>query len=258
LGNLSGNGEVVGMRFLSLAVGFVALTLFVSTDSDGAFALGVTPLVVELSSGPSNRTAQIIVRNEDATPKAIELGVYRVDINEDGEPHLTPAPADFVIFPPSRMINPLGLQVFKIQWAGAPLAKSQTYIFQVEHLAVRIPGDTSGIQVIFNFDVIVNVAPPSGTRSLNVLSSGIIAEGNKRFVSLLLGNTGNVHARLSEATVTLRSGSWSKVLSAGDLLQLVGVAVVQPGKKRRFKIRQELPQELATITAEISYEKAFR
>ena len=100
--------------------------------ADQARALGVTPLVVELSSGASNRTTQITVENDNSSDTPIEIEIFLVDLDENGGQHLTPAPSEFVVFPPSRMLKPHSKQVFRVQWAGAPLAKSQTYIFAVE------------------------------------------------------------------------------------------------------------------------------
>jgi fimbrial chaperone protein len=242
---------------LSSSVKLASFLLF-ALASCGAQAMTVAPLILELSSGVSNRTAEIVVRNENASATSIEIETFRVELDENGSQRRTSVENDFLVFPPARMIKPFGAQVFKIQWVGAPLAKSQTYIFAVNQLPVAMPETKSGFQLVFNFEVIANIAPPSGTRSLDVLSSEVISQGGKRFPSLLLSNTGNVHARLSEATLTLRSGNWSKVLMPGELQQRLGVAVVQPGKKRRFTINVELPQNAAQVTAEISYEKALR
>ena len=221
-------------------------------------ALGVTPLVLELSSGAANRSAQIVVNNDSAASTPIEIQAFRAELDESGHDHLTRAPSDFIIFPPSKMLAPHSKQVFKVQWAGAPLARSQTYALLVDQLPVAMPNSTSGLQVVFNFEVIANVSPPSGTRSLDVLSSSIVTVNGKRFASLLLSNAGNVHAKLSDANVTLQSGSWSKLVGSADLQQRLGVAIVQPGKKRRFVIPVELPAGASTVSAQISYEKTLR
>ncbi|MGO8780727.1 MAG: molecular chaperone [Rhodomicrobium sp.] len=223
-----------------------------------ALALGVTPLVIELSSGAANRSAQIVVNNDGASSTPIEIQVLRAELDENGHERVTPAPADFVIFPPSKILAPHSKQVFKIQWAGAPLAKSQTYALVVDQLPVAMPEATSGLQVVFNFEVIANVSPPSGTRSLDLVSSSVVTVNGKRFASLLLSNAGNMHAKLSDANVTLQSGSWSKTISSADLQQRLGVAIVQPGKKRRFLIPVELPDNANAVRALISYEPALR
>jgi P pilus assembly chaperone PapD len=237
---------------------FCLLLLAAVFAADHARALGVTPLIVELSSGASNRTTQIMVENDNSSDTPIEIEIFLVDLDENGGQHLTPAPSEFVVFPPSRMLKPHSKQVFRVQWAGAPLAKSQTFIFAVNQLPVKMPGDKSGVQVLFNFDVIANVAPPSGTRSLEVLAAETVTEAGKRYASLLIGNSGNVHAKLSDATLTLRSGSWSQTVTPGELQLRLGAAVVQPGKRRRFRIPVELPAQASAVTAEIAYPKGVK
>ena len=226
--------------------------------SGEAYALGVTPLVVELSSGAANRTTQIIVENDSSNDVPIEVEVSKVDLDENGGQHLSPAPSEFLIFPSTRMLKPHAKQVFRIQWLGAPLAKSETFIFAVNQLPVTMPEAKSGVQVIFNFDVIANVAPPSGTRSLDVVSTTTVTEGGKRYASLLLSNAGNVHAKLSDATLTLKSGSWSKTITPGELQLRLGAAVVQPGKRRRFVIPIELPAQTTNLLAELAYQKSLK
>ena len=223
-----------------------------------AHALGVTPLVVEMSSGAANRTAQIIVENDSANDTPIEVEVFRVELDENGAQHLSPAPSEFLVFPATRMLKPHAKQVFRIQWLGASLAKSETFIFAVNQLPVTMPEAKSGVQVIFNFDVIANVAPPSGTRSLDVVSTTTVTEKGKTYPSLLLSNAGNVHARLSDATLTLKSGSWSRTVTPGELQLRLGAAVVQPGKRRRFVIPIELPAQASGVTAELSYQKSLK
>ncbi len=236
---------------------FIALFLSAAA-SNAASALGVTPLVIELSSGSSNRSAQIIVNNDGASDTPVELKIYRVDLDESGAQHLASAASDFVVFPPMRLIPPHGKQVFKVEWARAPLTKSQTYSFIVAQPPVQMPGAQSGVQIDFKFEVIINVAPPSGTRTLDLVASTVTMDKGKRYASLLLSNSGNVHAFLRDASVTLRSGSWSRTLSSYDVQQLIGLGLVQPGKKRRITLPLELPADATQVAAEVSYRTAFR
>jgi fimbrial chaperone protein len=237
-------------------VAFATLTLFCA-PAERAAALGVTPLVLELRSGSENRSAQIVVNNDSASDTPIELAIHKVELDESGEQHSTPASSDFIVFPPMRLVPPHGKQVFKIQWAGGPLAKSQSYSFFVVQPHVKMPDAQSGVQIEFQFQVLVYVAPPSGTRTLDLRSSSVTAASGKRHASLLVSNAGNVHAFLGDATVTLRSGSWSRTLLPADIQKLIGLGTVQPGKSRRFTIPVDLPAEAASLTADISYNGTF-
>jgi fimbrial chaperone protein len=223
-----------------------------------ASALSVAPLVLELSSGSTNRTAQFLVENDSASAKPVEVTIFEVEMLENGEQRRTLAPSEFVIFPAARLLPAHSKQLFRVQWAGGALAKSKTYVFALNELAVKMPEEKSGVQVVFNFDVVANIAPPSGSRTLDIIASEVVNRGGHRYASLLLSNAGNVHARLSDATVTLRSGSWTKVISPGELQLLLGVGLVQPGKKRRLIIPFDLPAQVMNVVAEISYQRNLK
>ncbi len=230
--------------------------MFVSVHC--ARALSVAPLVLELSSGSTNRSAQFLVENDSANSKPVEVTVFEVEISENGEQRRTLSPSEFIIFPATRLLPPHSKQLFRVQWAGRPLAKSKTFVFALNELAVKMPEEKSGVQVVFNFDIVANVAPPSGSRTLDVINSEIVNRNGHRYASLLLSNSGSVHANLSDATVTLRAGSWSKAISPGELQLLLGVGLVQPGKRRRLIIPVELPAQAANVVAQISYERSLK
>jgi P pilus assembly chaperone PapD len=225
---------------------------------NGAAALSVAPLVLELSSGSANRSAQFLVENDSASSKPVEVAVYEVEVAENGEQRRRPASSDFLIFPATRLLAPHSRQLFKVQWVGNPLPKSKTFIFALNELPVKMPEQKSGVQVIFNFDIIANVAPPSGTHTLDVVSSGLVNQNGHRYPSLLLSNTGNAHAKLSDAVVTFRVGAWSRTLTPGELQSLLGAALVQPGRRRNFVIPVDVPAQASAFTVEISYPKNLK
>jgi fimbrial chaperone protein len=236
-----------------IVAAFISLAL-VAIAERRAEAVGVVPLVLELRSGGEGRTAQIVVNNDTAANSPIELDVQRVEIGEDGQQLRIPASADFVVVPPMRLIPPHSKQVFKIQWANTPLAKSQSYSLMVFQPHVKLPDLQGGVQVDYQFEVLVFVGPPSGgTRTLDVQASSVTAVGGKRYASVLIGNSGNVQSFFSDATITLRSGSWSRTVLPTEMLRLVGVGTVQPGKKRRFILPVELPAAASSVTADILY-----
>ncbi len=239
-------------RCMKLAF-LACLGMFVATSR--VDALGVAPLVLEIGSGPQDRTAQIIVENDSANDVPIEIQISRVEIDENGGQHLDAAPSQFLVMPPARMLKPHTKQVFRIQWTGAPLTSSQSFIFSVNQLPVKMPESESGVQFIFSFDVFANVAPPSGTHTLDIVSSAIVTENGKRYPSLLLTNKGNIHSKLGDATLALKAGAWSRTITSGEMQMLLGGGLVQPGKRRRFVIPVELPSQAANLVAEVTYDK---
>ena len=104
---------------------FCLLLLAALCAADQARALGVTPLVVELGSGASSRTTQIVVENDNAADTPIEIEIFRVEIDENDGQHPTPAAGGFLVLPPARMLKPHSKQVFRIQGVGARSPKAR-------------------------------------------------------------------------------------------------------------------------------------
>jgi P pilus assembly chaperone PapD len=220
--------------------------------------MSVAPLVLEMGSGASNRSAQFLVENDSANSKPVEVTVFEIELAENGEQRRSQASSEFIIFPATRMLPPHSKQLFRVQWAGSPLAKSKTFVFALNEIPVKMPNEKTGVQVVFNFDIIANVAPPSGSRTLDIVSGEVVSRNGHSYPSFLLSNSGNVHAKLSDATVTLKAGSWMKTVTPGELQLLLGAGLVQPGKRRRLIIPVDLPAQAISVSADISYQKNLK
>ncbi len=223
-----------------------------------AMAMSVTPVVVEMTSAGAQSRASLQVVNNGAAPLPVEIEISRVELGPNGEQSLKRADVDFRVFPAQAMVPPGATQVFRVQWAGEPnLAQSQSYIFSVNQLPVKLKKPVSGVSIVFNFATIVNVAPVSGTRDLALVSAGVGRDGQGRSrPAIVISNPGNVHARLSDAAVTLQKGSWSRTMPPDEIRQVIGVGLVQPRKQRRFLIPVDLPPGGGPVTARIEFAKA--
>jgi P pilus assembly chaperone PapD len=223
-----------------------------------AHAMSVTPVVVEMTSAGTGSRATLQVINNGAAPLPVEIEISRVELGTNGEQTLKRADGDFRIFPAQAMVPPGATQVFRLQWAGEPnLNASQSYIASVNQLPVKLAKPVSGVNIVFNFATIVNVAPVKGERHLSLVSTGVGRDKSGRNrPALTISNPGNIHARLSDATVTLQRGSWTRTLKPDEIRQVVGVGLVQPGKQRRFVIPVDLPPGGGQIAARIEYAKA--
>jgi fimbrial chaperone protein len=239
-------------KFLRILSSTVLMCL--ATGFAPACAMGVAPIVLDMST-MSNKTSQLTVTNDNAVSMPVEIIVSRVELNEKGEMTTSPAGDEFLIFPPQAMVPAGGTQVFRIQWVGDPQIKSsQSYTFSVNQVPVKMPEGKSGVQVVFNFACIVNVSPASGTSAINLVSAGIGKDEKGRLrPEVIVKNPGNVHAKLTDATVTLSGGSWSQTLTPEQLHQKMGVGLVQPGKTRRFLLPVDMPEGVNKITASIQY-----
>lgn len=244
---------------LLAAVAAIAVSA-VTLAPQPATAMSVSPVVVEMSSTGGNSRATLQVVNDSAKPLPVEIQISRVELDANGQQKLTPAGDEFLVFPPQVMVAPGATQVFRLQWVGEPvIPASRSYIFSINQVPVKMAPGKSGVQIVFNFGAVVNVAPPQGQRDLKVVGSGVgrDAKGELR-PAVTVTNPGNMHALLSDATVRLSSGAWSKTLTPAELRQSLGVGLVQPGKQRRFLLPVDLPRGVTQVVAQVEYQPKSR
>lgn len=241
---------------LTLAA-FLFSTLAVLCTCPPVYAMSVSPTVIDLGAGSKSRQ-QITVVNDGAKALPVEIMVSRMELNENGDTATKPAGDEFLIFPPQALVAAGATQSFRIQWVGDPqLKQSQSYIFSVNQVPVKMPAGQSGVQVVFNFATIVNVAPASGQSAINLVNTGVGKdEKGKPRPAVTVKNPGNIHAKLTDATIKLSGGSWSHTLRPEQLRQSMGVGLVQPGKTRRFLLPVDLPPNVGQVTASIEYKPA--
>jgi hypothetical protein len=143
-----------------------------------------------------------------------------------------------------------------VQWLGEPdIKQSRSYRISVSQLPVKQAGGAPGIQILMSFGVVVSVSPPQSKAVVSVLKAAPArgADG-KRVVALEVKNSGNRHAYLRNALISLAGDRWSAKLTPSEVGQKVGVGIVQPGKERRFLIPVEVPPNVTDITASIDYQ----
>jgi P pilus assembly chaperone PapD len=240
---------------LALALPLGALAL-----ASPAFAISVSPLVIDMSATGKAARASLNVYNDGKSPLPVEIRVLRLDLDLDGKAKQTQADDDFVVFPPQAIVRPGATQVFRLQWVGDPaLESSRSYTFSVNQLPVKLARAQSGVQVVFNFGVTVNVAPLSASPRLEAVRAEAAAgpKGARRPV-LVIENKGERHAYLSDASLTLSAGAWSRTISSAELKQYIGLGLVQPGKKRRFSLPVDLPPEAVNLEARVMLPKQPR
>jgi fimbrial chaperone protein len=223
-------------------------------------AMSVTPIVIDMGSIGRDGRSQISVTNTAAGDIPVAISVSEATVSPTGEVTTTPVEDLFVIFPAQAQIKPGATQRFRIQWAGEPdLPKSRTFIFSVAQQPVALPGGVSGIQVLYNFEVILSVAPPRQRATMTISNAAFETVDGTRRAALTMVNPGNIHAYLSGARVQLEakdaSGKqvWTKTLQPEEFAQAIGVGLVQPGSTRRFILPIDLPEGGETITATVRY-----
>jgi len=219
-----------------------------------AYAVNVQPLSLEMVSIGTSSRSSIQVVNDGAAPMPVEIVIKKLDIGEDGKTTSSPVSDEFLVFPPQAVVPAGATQSFRVQWIGAPdLKKSQTYMLSVNQLPVKMKPGESGVQMVFDFGVIVSVAPAGAQSALKLLSSEAATQGEKRGAAITVENPGAMYSYFSDAKLILESGSWRKVISPGELRQLVGYGVVMPGKKRRILVPADVPGGAGKVSATLDY-----
>jgi len=229
----------------------IAASLFIAHP---AAAVSVTPALIDMTTEASQKRT-ISVVNDSARPLPVEIVISRMELSETGDIATSAAGDDFLVFPPQALVAAGATQIFRIQWVGDPqIRQSQSYVFSVNQVPVRMPAGASGVQVVFNFATIVNVAPAGGKASIALLSTAIGKDDKGKPRPLLtVKNPGNAHAKLTDATISLSGGGWSATLRPEQLQRTMGVGLIQPGKTRRFLLPVDVPANAGTITASIDY-----
>jgi len=123
----------------------------------------------------------------------------------------------------------------------------------VNQIPVKMKAGDSGVQIVLDFGVILNVAPAGVQSALKVVSAEAANDGKKNGVLVTVQNPGEMYSYFSDAKLTLESGSWRKVFGPGQLKQLIGYAVVQPGKTRRILVPTDVPAGAGKVNAVIDY-----
>lgn len=216
----------------------------------------VTPMIVDLEPEGRNSVGRIELTNDADRDIAYEVQMMRGEISPDGKLDLTPADEQFVVFPPQAIVEARSQQVFRIQYVGEEaLVNSQIYYLSIKQVPVAFEAGANQVQVVINYNVLVNVVPENTSAVATVRSAqyverpvstaglteqeipavipvekGILVdlanEGSRYFFA------GNSRWKIDATTV---SGTpYEMAYSGNEMTKLVGVGVIAPGKYRTF------------------------
>ena len=228
--------------------------------STNARAMRVTPIELEMRSTGSGSRGAISVTNNSSEPLPLEVSIRRFTQDEDGNRKMSEAgESEFLVLPPQALLAPGATQVFRVQWVGEPvLEASQSFILYFTQVPVKLPpGRGATVQVIVSLGCIVNVAPPQGLPDLKVAAAGIeVDKDGRRHPFVTVENPTSVHALLSQAQLRLTGSGWSMQMTSGELSEKIGIGLVEPRRRRRFKFPVELPGSVTSIWAAIEFKPA--
>lgn len=240
---------------------WMALTVVVAIGlaATAAYAMAVQPIILDLLSAGRRTSAVITVENTFQTPLPVELTAVVAEIQPDGTLRPTEQETDdLLVFPPAAIIQPGRSQTFRVQYVGEPdIQTSRHYMVRVAQQPVAFPSDTSAVQVVYNFQVIVNVGVVGQRPNVRVIRGEIEnVEGQPR-AALLLENDAPTYGYLAAGGLRIvqkdESGReiFRTVLNSEEIVQQIGYGMVAANGRRRLVTPIALPQMGGTL--EVQY-----
>ena len=221
-------------------------------------AMTVQPVVVDMSMTGRQMSAPVRVENNGPNPLPVEVRLVETDFAVDAVGASDRLSDDIIAFPPQAIIPPGETQVFRLQYVGDPGAdRSKHYYAEVAQLPVELPEGQSAIQILYNFQVMVNVASAiAGDPQLSVEGAEIVQEGEGApRIAFTVRNDAANYGYLSSGSLTLIHKDaqgrelMRRSLSSNDVQQMVGFGLVGPEMSRRFVAPIELESAEGSVEA---------
>lgn len=212
-------------------------------------AMTVQPVAVDLRMAGRDASAPIRVENNGPNPLPVEVRIVETDFTPESVRASERLTDDVIAFPPQAIIPPGGTQVFRLQYVGDPDGeRSRHYYAEVAQQPVELPEGQSAIQILYNFQVMVNVASMvAGDPQLSVTGAEVATNGDgKPVVAFTVANASRNYGYLSQGTLTIVYSDASgreimrRSMAANDIQQNIGYGLVGPEMTRRFVTAIEL------------------
>jgi fimbrial chaperone protein len=225
-----------------------------------ATAMTVQPVVLNLSPGGRAMTQVVTVTNSFSYPIAVELRIEELTVGEQGVQGTGKDPGDLLVFPPQAMIQPGQTQSFRVQYVGDPALKASKHFYvTVAQLPVQLQQGQSAVQVLYNFQVLVSVAPTGAEPAITVEQAAVERTADGKFVPVVtFANRAAAHGYLADGRIRLvqrdaaGKETFRRALSAPEVQQAIGYGLIGAGQSRRVTMPFELPQGGGTIEAQYS------
>lgn len=221
-----------------------------------ARATTVTPVVIDLQSTGRGVVSNVSVNNTGATALPMEVSVQPLEATETGLVPKGTDTGDLLIVPPTAIIPAGQTQTFRVQWVGDPdLAASKHFYASVSQLPVKMPEGQSAVQIVYNFQVLVNVSAPGQQASLSIKSVSVGDHEGKPAPVITVENSGRAHGYLSQHRMKIvekdDAGAeiFSKTLSGGEFQQVVGYGLIASGQTRKLTLPIDLPSRTGHVSA---------
>ncbi|WP_200943700.1 fimbria/pilus periplasmic chaperone [Brevundimonas sp. Root1423] len=237
------------------------LALMVVLAASIAWAMTVQPVVVDLAASGRGSSSVITVENTFANPLPVELRVEDLAWADGGVKGTGVDAGDLLVFPPQSLIQPGQTQSFRVQYVGDPaLARSKHYYVTVAQLPVQLPEGESAIQILYNFQVLVSVAPAGARPDIRVVSSDVVSEDGKSFPAVTFSNSSVAHGYVSKGRLRLIARDtagrevWRRTIPGPELQQTIGFGLIGAEQTRRIVMPLELPEGGVRVEAQFTPE----
>ncbi|MFI4933456.1 MAG: fimbria/pilus periplasmic chaperone [Caulobacterales bacterium] len=252
------------MRSLA-AVGFAAALAVlgvIAAPAPSADAMTVQPVVLDLATAGRGMAQVVTVENTFTNPLPVEMRIEGLTFDEKGAHGDGKDPGDLLVFPPQALIQPGQTQTFRVQYVGDPsLAKSKHYYVTVAQLPVKLPEGQSAIQILYNFQVLVSVAPQGAKPDLKVTAAEIGKNDQGKPVPVItVYNDANAHGYLSQGHLRIieKDSSGKEVfrrsIPGPEIQQTIGFGLVTSGQTRKIMVPVVLPSDGGTVEAQFTPE----
>lgn len=241
------------LRKLVILSGLAILALMTAK----AEALRVSPMILEVT--PTGRTsiARVELAHTGDSEFPVEVQMFRGEISETGELKLTPADEDFLVFPAQVVVPARSQQVFRVQYIGEPeLVTSENYYMQIRQIPVDLATGQSQVQVVVNYNILVNVIPQDTRPEAVIESIRPVVRENVNGIEVRVKNSGTRYFTAGtlpwRITGTAEDGTAVDIrLPPTEISKLIGVGVITPGRARIFFIPTEKPLVEGSIQADV-------
>ncbi|MBX9813093.1 MAG: pilus assembly protein PapD [Proteobacteria bacterium SG_bin5] len=225
-----------------------------------ALAMSVQPVVIDLKLLGSGSSQTISVENSFSGQLPVELKVTELNFSADGLVTTGKESTDLLVFPPQSIIPPGQTQNFRVQYVGDPdIKKSKHYYVTVAQLPIKLPDGQSGVQILYNFQVLVSIAPLGVAPQLKVTGARVGKDDKGKPVPEITFNNGSAaHGYVSAGRlrIIMRDAAgkeiFRKQLSGPEIQQTVGFGLIGAEQTRTIKVPLELPAAEGSIDAQFT------
>jgi fimbrial chaperone protein len=221
------------------------------------YAMTVTPVIVDLTTSGSRMSQVVTIENKYAKPVTLEILTQEAEYTDEGVRGTGKQTEDLLVFPPQAQIAPGGTQAVRIQYVGDPdIAQSKHYFVTVAQLPVKMPEGQSGVQLLYNFQIVTGVAMSGKKPNISVASAESYMGGdNKPRILLVLKNDSDTYGYLSNGSLRITQKNaageeiYKKTMTADEIAQEIGFGLIGAGQTRRLKTALILPEMGGSIEA---------